>query len=188
MRNSVEAIARCMGSKNGNHTRGILGFSFETRTQFPVTKYLLLLIALPQSKAGIRSLSNAGILKCAKISSGNLLGIIPFLDKSTMSENLTTSHPCGINPNSDSTISTFSRPGKRNSTKPFSVDCTRHFLKDFDAVGVVSDEVVVGTEDCGDFALGGKWKSWKHEHFQPLTRSLVDALLPLSYSSQQEPG
>ena len=45
---------------------------------------------------------------------------------------------------------------KAEFDKPFSVDCTRHLLKDFDAAGVVLDEVVVGAEDCGDFALGGE--------------------------------
>ena len=44
--------------------------------------------------------------------------------------------------------------GEAELDKPFSVDCLRHLLKDFDAAGVVLDEVVVGTEDCGDFALG----------------------------------
>ena len=43
---------------------------------------------------------------------------------------------------------------KAEFDKPFSVDCTRHLLKDFDAAGVILDQVVVGTEDCGDFALG----------------------------------
>ena len=52
--------------------------------------------------------------------------------------------------------------GKAEFDKPFSVDCTRHLLKDFDAAGVVLDQVVVDTEDCGDFALGWerRYRDW----------------------------
>ena len=42
---------------------------------------------------------------------------------------------------------------KSEFDKPFAVDGTRHLLKDFDAAGVVFDEVVVVAEDGGDFAL-----------------------------------
>ena len=43
---------------------------------------------------------------------------------------------------------------KSEVDEPFSVEGLRHALKDFDAAGVVFDEVVVGREDGGDFALG----------------------------------
>ena len=44
--------------------------------------------------------------------------------------------------------------------EPFSVDGLCHILKNLDASGVVLDEVVVGTEDGGNFALGREWGKW----------------------------
>ena len=44
-------------------------------------------------------------------------------------------------------------PRKSELDKPFAVDGSRHLLKDFDAAGVVFDEVVVVAEDGGDFVL-----------------------------------
>ena len=44
--------------------------------------------------------------------------------------------------------------GESEVDEPFSVEGLCHVFKDFDAVGVVFDEVVVGREDGGDFALG----------------------------------
>ena len=46
--------------------------------------------------------------------------------------------------------------GKAEFDEPLSVDGSCHVFKDFDAAGVVFDEVVVGAEDGGDFALGGQ--------------------------------
>ena len=47
--------------------------------------------------------------------------------------------------------------GEAEFDEPLSVDCGSHVFEDFDAAGVVFDEVVVGAEDGGDFALGGEW-------------------------------
>ena len=65
--------------------------------------------------------------------------------------------------------------GKAELDKPFSVDCTRHLLKDFDAAGVVLDQVVVGTEDCGDFVLGGRGE-WNFNINRVLLSSLLGTL------------
>ena len=47
--------------------------------------------------------------------------------------------------------------GKSEVDEPFSVEGLRHVFKDFDAAGVVFDEVVVGRENSGDFPLGYNW-------------------------------
>ena len=44
--------------------------------------------------------------------------------------------------------------GESEVDEPFLVEGLCHVLKDFDAAGVVFDEVVVGREDSGDFAVG----------------------------------
>lgn len=44
--------------------------------------------------------------------------------------------------------------GKSEMDEPFLVEGLCHIFKDFDAAGVVFDEVVVGGEDSGDFSLG----------------------------------
>ena len=44
--------------------------------------------------------------------------------------------------------------GKSEIDEPFSVEGLCHVLKDFDAAGVVFDEVVVGGKDGSDFELG----------------------------------
>ena len=43
--------------------------------------------------------------------------------------------------------------GESEADEPFSVEGLCHVFKDFDAAGVVFDEIVVGGEDSGDFAL-----------------------------------
>ena len=43
--------------------------------------------------------------------------------------------------------------GKSEMDEPFSVEGLCHVLKDFDAAGVVFDEVVVGREDRSYFSL-----------------------------------
>lgn len=50
--------------------------------------------------------------------------------------------------------------------KPLSIDYLRHFLKDLDAAGVVYDEVVVGTEDGGDFLLGVERGLWHFKQYK----------------------
>ena len=50
---------------------------------------------------------------------------------------------------------------KAELDKPFSVDCARYLFKDFDAAGVVLDQVVVGTEEGGDFVSGLRIWNWK---------------------------
>ena len=44
--------------------------------------------------------------------------------------------------------------GESEVDEPFLVEGLCRVFKDFDAAGVVFDEVVVGGEDSGDFALG----------------------------------
>ena len=43
--------------------------------------------------------------------------------------------------------------GESEVEEPFSVEGLCHVLKDFDAAGVIFDEVVVGGEGSGDFVL-----------------------------------
>ncbi len=42
--------------------------------------------------------------------------------------------------------------------KPFAVQRLRHLFQDSDTARVVLDQVVIGREDGGNFALRGKWR------------------------------
>ena len=43
--------------------------------------------------------------------------------------------------------------GKSVVDEPFLIEGLCHVFKDFDAAGVVFDEIIVGREDSGNFAL-----------------------------------
>ena len=55
--------------------------------------------------------------------------------------------------------------GESEVDEPFSVEGLCYVFKDFDAAGVVFDEVVVGGEDGGDFALGCERIGWNMDVF-----------------------
>ena len=73
-----------------------------------------------------------------------------------MSPNAFTSHPSGANPTADSTIRTPLVTRKAEAHEPLAIQPARHLLQDRDAPGVDLDQVIVGGEDRGDFALGGE--------------------------------
>ena len=65
--------------------------------------------------------------------------------------------------------------------EPFLVKGLRHVFKDFDAAGVVFDEVIVGREDSGDFALG--WERGNNYQVFPegqVAEFLIQLFLSLS--------
>jgi uncharacterized protein YggL (DUF469 family) len=51
--------------------------------------------------------------------------------------------------------------GKAEVDEPLAVESLHHLLQDGDAAGVVLDEIVVGGEDGGNFALGGERRKEK---------------------------
>ena len=46
--------------------------------------------------------------------------------------------------------------GETKLDEPFAVEILRHFLENFDAPEIILDQIVVGREDGGDFALFGE--------------------------------
>ena len=51
--------------------------------------------------------------------------------------------------------------GESEVDEPFLVEGLCHVFKDFDAAGIVFDEVIVGRENGGNFALGWEWRAKK---------------------------